>query len=111
MAIPMGSAIVGSNTEVRRTPLTVVGVAAVQVLRGDRGRVAFRIYAAAYNWDNIFMGYDTGVTVLNSLDVCGPGEMLEDSGYDTCYKGPIYLISGTATQYVIVEEVVTRGGR
>jgi len=111
MATPMGYQVVGANTELRRTPLTVVGVTAVRVLERNRARVAFRVYAAAFNWDNVFMGYDTGLTVLNSLDVCGPGEMLEDSGYYTCYKGDVYLISGTATQYVIVEEVIMRGSR
>ena len=105
MSIQKGTQVSRSPNVSSRSPLIIIGVVAVRVLESNADREVFRVYASGLNIDNIFLGPDSGVVVANTLDIIGPGEMFEDSGYIECYKGPVWLISAWANQQVIVEEV------
>lgn len=85
-----------------------VGVVAARVLEDNAKRAAYRIFADPDNVDNIYLAYDANLTVLNTFNIIGPGEMFEDSGWLECFKGPVYLISGNAAQVAITEEVVLK---
>lgn len=99
----------GANNVLTQSTATV-GTSAVEVLKGNKARVAYRIYTDSLNKDYLYLGYDDSVTTSNTYVRIGRDQKFEDSGRDVCYKGPVYLISGIAAQSCIVEEILLIGG-
>lgn len=99
--------VAGSNNILKRKSVTV-GTSAVQALLGNSKRVSYRIYSKGTNTDNIYHGHDNKVD-SDSEDVILPGGILKDEGeWQTIYRGEVWLISGTASQTVTVEEIIKR---
>ena len=98
---------IGANLYIYKTPI-VVGVAGALYLAANKKRVAYRVFNDPANEDTMLLDYDANISQTSTLIIIWPGKYWEDTGFDTCYKGPIYLLSGSADQEGFIEEVVTQ---
>ena len=110
MSVAVGVQVQYSPNIMKRETVAI-GVLAVRVLRENPYRVSYRIQASPVNEDIIFHGHDGNITTINTFDSIGPSGMYEDSGYLECYKGPVWLISGIASNVIVEEVTISPGAR
>jgi len=95
----------GGIQNVREETITV-GTTAVQLLKENRKRVAYRIYSRGHNGDIISIGYNNRVSTAAVTKSIMPDGYIEDSGpLKVVYTGEIWAVAVLASQTVTVEEV------
>lgn len=97
--------IEGSPNYLHKKTVTV-GTTAVQALHKNKKRAGYRIISLSSNVDSIYHGHNSRVTSTSVDQILPGGKLIDEGVWETIYRGEVWLISGTASQSVEVEEIV-----
>jgi len=97
---------IGGSSNYKTTATVAVGITAVRASEANKNRAGYRIIAPVTNVDSIYRGDDNRVATTDPDQILPGGRLIDEGEWNTIYRGEVWLISGTAAQSSIVEEIV-----